>query len=203
MSETPHNKFHFDSACAEDLPAIGSLAAASVLGAHRAVPLDVMWAWLRKNPDVLHVLRRGEEIVGYACMLPLPKETIMQAMKGKIAARGIPLDDIQPFTPFTPLTIYLVEIVVKQDIPGGVEVAARLITEIARFLIRLTHQHMWVEELYALGVTTHGIRACRALGCQEMNLPGAVEAGSIPFRLVVKEGQTRAMARWVAQSGLS
>jgi hypothetical protein len=202
MSDTLNKRFHFDRAQAEDLPAISSLAAGTGLGSHRAVPLDVMQAWMRKNPEVLHVLRRGEEIVGYTCILPLPKETIMQAMKGKIAARGIPLDDIQPFTPFTPLTLYLVETVVKQDMPDKIHVAARLITEIATFLIRLTHQNMWVEELYAVAVTPYGIRACRALGCQEMNLPGAVEAGRIPFKLVIKEGQTLAMARWVAQSGL-
>ncbi len=190
MCDALNKRFFFDRAQAEDLPAISSLAAGSGLGSRRAVPLDVMEAWMRKNPDVLHVLRRGEELVGYTSILPLPKETIMGAMKGKIAARGIPLDAIQPFTP---LTLYLVETVVKQDMPDKVHVAARLITEIATFLIRLTHQNMWVEELYAVAVTPYGIRACRALGCQEMDLPGAVEAGRIPFTLAIKEGQT---LRW-------
>jgi len=202
MSDTTDNRFHFDRAQAEDLPALGRLAAGTVLGSHRAVPLDVMQAWMRKNPEVLHVLRRGDEIVGYACILPLSKETIMHAMKGKISARAIPLDAIEPFTPSTSLTLYIVETVVKQDRPDKVRVAARLISEIATFLIHLTQQNMLVEELYAVAVTPYGIRLCRALGFQEMNLPGAVEAGRIPFQLDLKAGQSLAITRWVSQSDL-
>ena len=125
----------------------------------------------------------------------------MHAMKGKISARAIPLDAIQPFTPSTSLTLYIVETVVKQDLPDRVRVAARLITEIATFLIRLTQQNMLVEELYAVAVTPYGIRVCRALGFQEMNLPEAGgTAGSIPFQINVKKSQSLAVARWVSQS---
>lgn len=108
---------------------------------------------MRTNPEVLHVLRRGEKLVGYVCMLPLSKETIMQSMKGKIAARAIPLDALEPFTPSTSLNFYIVAAIVRQDLPDKVRVVARLITEIARFLIRLTQQNMLVEELYAVAVT--------------------------------------------------
>ncbi len=41
MSDTLDNRFHFDRAHVEDLPAISSLAAGTVLGSHRAVPLCV------------------------------------------------------------------------------------------------------------------------------------------------------------------
>jgi hypothetical protein len=199
MSDTLDNRFHFDRAHVEDLPAISSLAAGTVLGSHRAVPLDVKKAWMRKNPEVLHVLRRGDEIVGYVCMLPLSKETVMQALQGKISARAIPLDEIEPFTPSTSLALYIVEAVVKQDMPDKVRVAARFISEIAKFVIHLTQQNMLVEELYAVAVTPSGIRLCRALDFQEMHLPGAVEAGRIPFQLEVKAGQSLAVARWVSQ----
>ncbi len=83
MSDTLDNRFHFDRAHVEDLPAISSLAAGTVLGSHRAVPLDVMEAWMRKNPEVLHVLRRGDEIVGYVCMCPVP------VIQNRTTRRGI------------------------------------------------------------------------------------------------------------------
>ena len=202
MSNTLDRRIHFGRAQIEDLPALGRLAAGTALGAQRAVPRDVMAAWMRKNPDVLHVLRRSDDIVGYVCVLPLAKETVMHALQGKIAARAIPLDAIAPFSPSTSPILYIVEAVVNQDLPDKARVAARLISEVAQFVIHLTQQDMVIEELYAVAVTPAGIRVCRALGFQEMHLPGPDDAGRIPFQLQVRAGQSRAIARWASQAGV-
>ena len=86
-------------------------------------------------------------------MLPLAKETVMHALQGKIAARAIPLDAIAPFRPSTSPILYIVEAVVNQDLPDKARVAARLISEVAQFVIHLTQQDMVIEELYAVAVT--------------------------------------------------
>src|SRR2546428_103949 len=59
---------YFNIALAEDIPEIRELVAANCGGLAHTVPQEVMEAWTRKNPEALHVLRRGSEIVGYVSM---------------------------------------------------------------------------------------------------------------------------------------
>jgi hypothetical protein len=93
-SHEPGEKVDFGLALAEDLPRIRALVAGVSGGFPHSVPEDVLKAWIRKNPQSVHILRRGPEIVGYISMFPLPHETLMQRLSGKLLNRTIPVDDI-------------------------------------------------------------------------------------------------------------
>ena len=58
-------KLHFGLALNEDTPAIHALTASVSGGEAHAVPEEVLRAWIRKNPQSVHILRKGTEIVGY------------------------------------------------------------------------------------------------------------------------------------------
>ena len=120
----------------------------------------------------------------------------MPTLHGKIAARGIPLDAIELFIPALSGILFIVEAVVNQDLPNKARVAARLINGTAKFVIHLIQQNILIEELYAVAVTPSGIRICRALGFQELPLPGPADAGRVPFQLQVQAGGSPAITRW-------
>ncbi len=133
-------KWSFGLALAEDIEEIRALVAAASGGYEHTVPAEVMTAWTRKNPEALHILRRGADIVGYVSMFPLPLETVLKRMSGEYWNRSLPIDDILPYTPGAPIRLYIAEAVVNPQDDPRKRIAARLISEIARYLLDLARQ---------------------------------------------------------------
>src|SRR6266567_2656815 len=102
-------KLQFGLALNEDIPAIHALTASVSGGEAHAVPEEVLKAWIRKNPQSVHILRKGTEIVGYISAFSLPDATLDLRLRGKLLNRTIPIDDIMPFTPDTTISLYIVE----------------------------------------------------------------------------------------------
>lgn len=188
-------KVYWSLALAEDTPDIRELVAAVSGGYAHTVPTEVMEAWIRKNPQALHVLRQGSEIVGYVSMFPLPLDIIMKRMSGEYWNRSIPIDDIGRFEPTgDPIRLYIAEVAVKQNMPNSRLLGARIISEIEQFLLELAEQGIIVNELYAVGTTAFGIRLCKRLGMMPLDIPEGTREDRVPFRLEITSATSPVVA---------
>lgn len=184
-------KWSFGIALAEDIEDIRALVAAACGGYEHAVPAEIMIAWTRKNPEALHILRRGATIVGYVSMFPLPITTILKRMSREYRNRTLPIDDIQPYIPGKPLKLYIAEAVVNPYEDPHKRNAARLISEIAHYMLNLAEQGVVIEEIYAVGTSSFGIHACRSLGMTPLDIPEEAKDNKVPFKLEVAQSQNR------------
>ncbi len=206
-------KLDFGLALAEDLPAIRELTASVSGGYAHAVPEEVLKAWIRRNPQSVHILKKGSEIVGYISMFPLPTNALTQRLQGKLMNRTIPIDDIQIFAPNRTLNLYIAEMAVKHSSehlknnepdpdnpdPQARQRGARLIKEAARFVADLRRQNTIIDRLYAVGTTPFGIEMSRSLGMQPMNLPEGVREDRIPFELDMNDVNSVLVKRLIAR----
>jgi len=187
----------FSLAIKEDIPEIRDIVAEAVGGYERTIPQEILEAWIRKNPESIHVLHRGAEIIGYISILPLPLDTIMDRLAGKLMNRTIPIDDIQPFAPNKTLILYIAEAAAKQSLPNRLRIGGKLMEEAMNFLINLAQQQKTIaKEIYAVGTTPFGIRACRSLGFEELNIPEGTRADRIPFKLNIENSQSLLVNRY-------
>lgn len=184
--------YEFGLALKEDIPEIRELVAAESGGWDHTVPQHVMEAWLRRNPEALHILWKGNEIVGYVSMFPLPVETTLKRLSGEYWNRTIPIDDIQPFLPKNGYPLYIAEMVAKQYTDeskmkrsiGSKKSGMRLVVEIAKLLIQWPGQGISFSEIYAVGTSEEGIHICKTLGMKPLDIEGN-RPGRVPFKLEI------------------
>lgn len=206
-------KLDFGLALVEDLPAIRELTASVSGGYAHAVPEEILKAWIRKNPQSVHILRTGSEIVGYISMFPLPEDTLMLRLQGKLMNRTLPIDDIQTFVSNRVQSLYIAEMAVRHapehikdnepdpshPDPLARQRGARLIKEAAYFVADLERQGTVISNLYAVGTTPFGIEMSRSFGMLPMDLPEGVREGRIPFGLDMASAQSALVKRLVAR----
>ena len=199
----------FGLALNEDIPAIHALTASVSGGEAHTVPEEVLRAWIRKNPQSIHILRKGTEVVGYISAFSLPEATLDLRLRGRLLNRTIPVDDIMPFTPNTALSLYIAEMAVKhvdafikdnepdpsKPDPVARLLGARLIRETSRFINHLRKQGTTINELYAVGTSSFGIRMCRELGMTPMDLSEGVREDRIPFKIDLQQSSQSAIVR--------
>lgn len=186
----------FYVALKEDLPEIHELIATNGSGVVPPVPESIMEAWLRKNPESIHVLRRGVETMGYVAMFPLPLDTIMKRMRGEYMHRAIPIDDIQPYVPGQTYRLYIADVVVKLDENQQRRLGVKIIREMIRFLHRLAEQDIRIVEIYAVGTSKFGIQLCRSLGMTSLDLPAGVTEKRVPFKLDIAASEAPAVVEY-------
>jgi len=69
--------------------------------------------------------------------------------------------------------------------------------EAMNFLINLAQQQKTIaKEIYAVGTTPFGIRACRSLGFEDLNIPEGTRADRIPFKLNIENSQSLLVNRY-------
>ena len=202
-------KLQFGLALNEDIPAIHALTASVSGGEAHAVPEEILRAWIRKNPQSVHILRKATEVVGYISAFSLPEATLDLRLRGKLFNRTIPVDDILSFTPNTTISLYIAEMAVKHkeefikdyepdpNTPDPVArlLGLRLIRETIRFVRGLEKRGIIVNKLYAVGTSPFGIRMCRELGMTPMDLSEGVRADRVPFQLDVQEKSSSVIVR--------
>ncbi|MBA2287660.1 MAG: hypothetical protein H0W02_19465 [Ktedonobacteraceae bacterium] len=202
-------KLHFGLALNEDIPAIHALTASVSGGEAHAVPEEILRAWIRKNPQAVHILRKGTEIVGYISAFALSEATLDLRLRGKLLNRTLPIDDIMPFISNTTLSLYIAEMAVKHtdafikdnepnpDKPDPVArlLGARLIRETSRFINGLKKQGIVIKELYAVGTSPFGIRMCRELGMTPVDLLEGVRPDRIPFKIDLQQSSQSVIMR--------
>ncbi|HVB62950.1 MAG TPA: hypothetical protein VNE61_17290 [Ktedonobacteraceae bacterium] len=184
--------YYFGIALREDIPDIEMLVASEHGSYELTVPQDVLEAWIRKNPEALHILSKGADVIGYIGMFPLPLETIMKRLTGEYWNRTIPIDDIQPFVPKTPYPLYIAEIATKKDAESSEprHIENRLIAEITKLLARWAKEGIVFNEIYAVGTSEERIGLYRTLGMQPVDLPEGIRTDRIPFKLDLRQNET-------------
>jgi len=186
----------FYVALKEDLPEIRDLIASNGSGVVPPVPENILEAWLRKNPESIHVMRRGSETIGYAAMFPLPLDIIMKRMAGEYMHRAIPIDDIQSYIPGQSIRLYVADAVVKLDENKELRMGVRLVRDIMRFIHRLAEQDIRIIEIYAVGTSVFGIQLCRSLRMEQLDLPTGVSEKRIPFKLDIATSTAPAIVEY-------
>lgn len=193
------DRLDFGLALNEDLVNIHNLVASVSGGQAHAVPAEVIKAWIRREPQSVHVLRRGSEIEGYISMFLLEPDTLQQRLDGRLLNRRIPIDDIVPFSPGTSYPLYIAEMAVrhrtefiKNDEPDPDKVdpvarklGQRLLRNATDFIFDLIkNQNAKISELYAVGTSPYGLAMCENLGMEPMDyLESGVREDRVPFKL--------------------
>ena len=195
----------FVGATKEDLPVIIDISNA-LFGLGRSVtPLERRQAWLEKNPYTYHVLKQGNEIVGYVSLLPLRTGTEkIKRLLGDIIAVDITPDDIAGFQTGTHIDMYLMSIGVKPTttLTEKHEYGSSIIRGLRRLLIEIGKKGVVIDTIAARSNTPDGIRLMRHFGFTEIEpvLPGTrsfiihVQESGIPhimeYKQALKESQT-------------
>ncbi len=195
----------FVRATREDLPVILAISEA-LFGQGRSVtPLERRITWLETNPYTYHVLKQGEEIVGYVTLLPLRKGTDkIERLLGDTVAVDITPDDFADLQPGTHTDVYVMSIGVKPttNLTDKKEYGSSLIRGLRRLLIEIGEKGVIIDTIAARSNTPDGIRLMRHLGFTELEpvLPGTrsfiirVPESGIPlimeYKHALRESQT-------------
>ncbi len=122
--------------------------------------LQLRRSWVKKNSDILYVLKSEEQVTGYAIILPLKREKIEKILAGTEYSQEVHADEIEEFKPGKPVDLYMMGIGVA---PGLSLVekrtyGARLIAGLINALIDLGKRGIIIDTLYARSDTPDGIR---------------------------------------------
>lgn len=188
----------FMRATKEDLATIMEISN-TLFGAGRSVtPLERRVGWLTRNPDTYHVLKQGEQIVGYVTLLPFkPGSEKIKGLLGGTTAVAITPDDIVEFQPGVHTDIYIMSIGVlpTEDPTEKHTYGASLLRGTTNLLIELGRKGVIIETIAARSDTPDGIRLMRHIGFTEIEplLPGKrafiirVEESGIPLIMQYKQ----------------
>jgi hypothetical protein len=190
-------RLDFGLALNEDIPGIYQITSNVSGGPAHAVPEDVLKSWIRREPQSVHILRKGSEVLAQVSMFALEQNTLMERLSGKLLNRSIPVNDIVRFTPGIEISLYVAEMAVKhtddylqnnepivgKHDPLAAYLGARLIRETYRFLSSLRTQGITIKKLYAVGTSQFGIKMCRHLRMTPMDLPTGVREDRVPFEI--------------------
>lgn len=201
----------FKRATKEDLATIMEISN-TLFGTGRSVtPLEKRINWLEKNPDTYHVLKQGEQIVGYVTLLPFkPSSDKIEQLLGGTTAIAITPDDIMEFQPGTHTDIYVMSIGVlpTKNLTEKHTYGASLLRGITNLLINLGRKGVIIETIAARSDTPDGIRLMRHIGFTEIEplLPGKrafiirVQESGIPLIMQYKQA-LREYSSYIKTSG--
>ena len=209
-------QYHYDGyeyglALAQDVYEIHDLVASVSGGEAHAVPAEVLRAWIRINPQALHILRKDSRIVGYIAAFPLQQETLFDRLSGRYLNRTLPINDIGQFLPRKSGPLYVAEMAVEHDPshlkncepdpfspdPQARLLGLRLIRGTMRFILELYRQRTIITDLYAVGTSPFGIAMCHDLGMEPMDLETGVRSDRIPFHLSLQDTVESVLVRHI------
>lgn len=139
---------------------------ASLWGTLHTTPVETRLSWYRVNPEIDYVVKQDDIVVGYITIMPLKHETIEQLMRGEIRGWDIKAEDIQPFTPGTPIECYT-GAAIRANTFRPERYGMRLIAGILNTFRELASRGVTITKLYAISDTLDGIRLSRGLGFEE------------------------------------
>jgi len=166
----------FTRASVEDLPEIMEISR-QLFGSgdreDRVTPLEDRIALMTKTPDVFHVLKREEQVIGFTYMLPFRQgtEKIAQLLRADLAGEvSITPDDIVELTMGQSTQIYLVAIGMRPNIHISKRrvYAARLISNFMHLIVDLGRKGVVIESMTAVGFSKEGRRLLREFGFSEV-----------------------------------
>jgi hypothetical protein len=135
--------------------------------------------WMKKNPQIVHVLKREEEIIGITITLPVkPKsEKLEKALNSDISMLqgdiNISAEDIEEYQEGNHIQLYIAGIGIKPSLDKDLrrKYGARLISSFADSIVSLGKKGVVIETILAVGATRSGIKLLQHFGFNEVIFP--------------------------------
>ncbi|GCE05413.1 helix-turn-helix domain-containing protein [Dictyobacter aurantiacus] len=136
-------------------------------------------SWIQKNPQVVYVLKRGEDVVGIATILPLKpgskkfEKVLMADTSILLGDVDISANDIEEYTPGNKVQLYLAEIGIKPSLHKDLrsKYGAKLISNFMDAIVDLGKRGVIVERIVSVGATRSGVRLLQHFGFSEIIFP--------------------------------
>ncbi|GER87588.1 hypothetical protein KDW_17500 [Dictyobacter vulcani] len=133
-------------------------------------------AWLQKNPDIIQILKRNNEVVGIVTMLPFkPKsEKFNNILTGDVSILlgdiDILPDDIEAYTPGNHILLYIAEIGVKPSLSKDLrrKYGAKIISNFMDSIVNLGRNGVIIEKIVSVGESKSGVRLLQHFGFSEI-----------------------------------
>lgn len=179
----------FENAKEEDIEDIADLNAelfgSSGGESNRAARYNLRMSQYQTNPEIFHVLKQGEVVVGYVGIFPLKHEAIEKIVSGMAESRFrievLAPEHITQFKPEEAEEVFLI-IGAKQDVRKSTLYGARLISGSIEFLETLARRGVIIKKAYATSRTQDGIRISKGLGFKRIT-PTSEEDNLLRFEL--------------------
>jgi len=166
-----HLTSFFIQAIADDLPIIVDIDKRTF---QETLSEETYLRWMRKNPEIFFVLKdMGNKVVGFACLLPMIKETMQRFVRDEIGLDDILSDDVDLFEPGKPLHVYIIALCIDPAFKPTIKhtYGASLVRGTFTFLLDLAKRGVEIETITARTFTFDGIRLLRKLGVPQLRSP--------------------------------
>lgn len=148
------------------------------------LPEEVFTKWFSiPYLEIGHLLLERGQVIGYATILPLTHEQVMQIMRKEIRPSKIPINELPRLEPEKPIDLFLVDIAID---PEKKQAIVYLFGKLLTYLEELGKQGVEIIGIYATASTREGINICRRAGMRQMEIPD-IQPDWIPFELKVQE----------------
>ncbi len=160
----------FVTAQEDDIGGIADLNA-ELFGGTRASRYNLRLSQYQANPEIFHLLKQDDVIVGYIGAFPLKKEAIDKILSGMPESRFrlevLAPEYITQFKPGEADHIFLI-IGVKQGLKKSRFYGSRVVEGSIEFLEELARRGVIVKKLYGTSRTHDGIRISRKMGFKQV-----------------------------------
>lgn len=132
--------------------------------------------WLKKNPEVVYVLKRDDEVIGIVTMLPFKphsqkfNEILIGDTSILLGNVNISTRDIEEYKPGNHIQLYIAEIGIKPSLGKDLrkKYGARLISKLIDVVVGLGKRGVVIENIIAVGATKSGVRLLQHFGFTEV-----------------------------------
>jgi len=160
--------------------------------------------WMKKNPEIAFVLKSKDAINGVIFVIPLTKERNEEifALPHSASTRVITTQDIQPYLPNYPVSLYIASFAVRPGLSPQVKAArgSLLLRGLYTHFIDLGKRGIILEQITGRSDTKDGINLLKKMGFTEIEPVGTnrnflidVARSGIPSILRYKEALSSAM----------
>lgn len=133
-------------------------------------------AWLKKNPEIVYVLKRDNEVIGIATMLPFKphSQKFNEILRGDTSILlgnvNISTRDIEEYKPGNHIQLYIAEIGIKPSLGKDLrrKYGAKLISKLIDVVVGLGKRGVVIEDIVAVGATKSGVRLLQHFGFTEV-----------------------------------
>ena len=166
-----HLPSFFTQATTDDVPVIVDIDKRTF---DEALSQETYLRWMRKNPETFFVLRDAENtVIGFACLLPMKKETMARFVRDEIELDDISPEEIELFEPGQSLHLYIIALCIDPAFKTDVKhtYGASLVRGTFTFLLDLARRGVEIETITARTFTADGIRLLRKMGIPQLRSP--------------------------------
>src|SRR5437660_1532327 len=154
-----------------------------------ATPPERYISWLKKNAEIVYILKRKDEVIGFATTLPLKPNSpkIQEILRANLLGEvDITTDDVETYEPGKHIQLYVVGIGIKPSLDQDLKrtYGSHLISGLITSIVELGRKGVILKEILAIGATRNGVKLLQAFGFSEIPSP---KAGKRVFALKIEE----------------